>query len=163
LRSANERSDFFLRERMCECEQRTSLRCVSTKHATRIICGHQRGPPVQRLPSFLPAASRSVLRSGSLSEDPRRENIPTLTHSLSHSGGGEQNILIHHRTQWSLSSSPCRIRIAASYPFLLPGTRMLSMSRPSVLYRRRTCGSPSSEERRTAILPPSPLMSFFPQ
>jgi len=117
------------------------------------------GPKASFLPSrrlsFRPSVGQPFGRSAT------REHPDT--HSLSHSGGGEQNILIHHRTQWSLSSSPCRIRIAASYPFLLPGTRMLSMSRPSVLYRRRTCGSPSSEERRTAILPPSPLMTFFPQ
>jgi len=113
------------------------------KHATRIVLRSKGVPPSFRL-SFRP--------SGSLSEDPRRENTPTLTQSrLGREGGRKQNLLLHRRTQWSRSSPPppCRVRRAAT-PFPPPGTRMLSMSRPSVLYRRRTCGSPSSEERRTA-------------
>lgn len=88
------------------------------KHATRIIRGRaawSSGPKASFLPSRL-----SFRPSGSLSEDPRRETIPTLTHSVTREEGGEQNLVIHRCTQWSLSSSsppPCRVRIAAISPF----------------------------------------------
>jgi len=52
------------------------------KHATRIVLRSKGVPPSFRL-SFRP--------SGSLSEDPRRENTPTLTQSrLGREGGREE-------------------------------------------------------------------------
>lgn len=140
MRGASEKS-LFLWERTCECEQRTSL-FPSTLRAS------SSGPKA----SLLPSASRSVRRAAFR----KIRDARTPRHSLSlvsggREGGRKQNLLLHRRTQWSRSSPPppCRVRRAAT-PFPPPGTRMLSMSRPSVLYRRRTCGSPSSEERRTA-------------
>lgn len=92
------------------------------KHATRIIRGRaawSSGPKASFLPSFLPD-SRSVLRAAFRKIRDARPSRHSLTHSVTREEGGEQNLVIHRCTQWSLSSSPpppCRVRIAAISPF----------------------------------------------